>query len=106
MGSVLQDDRFSCFCMQRQDYESIKFIRAAAVPHGNKFETDWVNIPHIKARRGHETSLVPGQCLCGHPARESGDQEGKDVHAGSLKEEIGIIVLALLIHFKSVALLK
>ena len=33
----------------RQDYESIKFIRAAAVPHGNKFETDWVNIPHIKA---------------------------------------------------------
>ncbi|CAK9106424.1 Fibrocystin-L (Polycystic kidney and hepatic disease 1-like protein 1) (PKHD1-like protein 1) (Protein D86) [Durusdinium trenchii] len=32
----------------KQDYESIKFIRAAPAPHGNKFETDWQNIPHIK----------------------------------------------------------
>ena len=31
----------------------VKFKRAAAVTHGGKYETDFVNIPHIKAWRGH-----------------------------------------------------
>ncbi|CAJ1425210.1 unnamed protein product, partial [Effrenium voratum] len=31
-----------------QDYFSVKFIRTAAAEHGNKFETDFLNIPHIK----------------------------------------------------------
>ena len=30
--------------------EGRKFTSIAAVRHGNKFETDFVNIPHIKAR--------------------------------------------------------
>lgn len=33
----------------RQDIFIVKFKKAAGVTHANKYETDWMNMPHIKA---------------------------------------------------------
>ena len=36
----------------RQDIFTVKFLRAASVSHANKYETEWLNMPHIKVSRG------------------------------------------------------
>ena len=45
-GSVF----FSSANALRQDIFIVKFKKAAGVTHANKYETDWMNMPHIKAR--------------------------------------------------------
>lgn len=30
----------------------MKFLRAASVSHANKYETEWLNMPHIKVSKG------------------------------------------------------
>ncbi|CAK9023773.1 unnamed protein product [Durusdinium trenchii] len=51
MGSV-HNHHMTSVESKSQDIFIVKFKKAAGVTHGNKYETDWMNLPHIKESTG------------------------------------------------------
>ncbi|CAJ1408920.1 unnamed protein product [Effrenium voratum] len=49
MGSV-HNYHMTSVESKKQDIFIVKFKKQASVMHANKFETDWMNMPHFKAR--------------------------------------------------------